>query len=69
MKSLYFVAVLLTIIGSINWGLVGIAHFDLVAYLFGVATDASRVIYTLVGIAGVIVLVKTATCTKKCSKV
>lgn len=46
------IALILTIIGGINWGLVGIFQFDLVAWIFG-GQDAilSRIIYTLVGIA------------------
>ena len=43
-----------TIIGAINWGLVGLFNFDLVATLFGTMSIASRVIYTLVGIAGLV---------------
>lgn len=46
-------ALLLSIIGAVNWGLVGIFQFDLVAWLFGGQTAVvSRVIYTLVGLAG-----------------
>ena len=46
-------ALLLTIIGAINWGLIGLAKFDLVAWLFGGQTAAlSRIIYGLVGLAG-----------------
>ena len=46
-------SLLLVIIGAINWGLVGLFQFDLIAFLFGGQTGAvSRVIYTLVGIAG-----------------
>ncbi len=46
-------ALILSIIGSLNWGLVGIFRFDLVAWLFG-GSDAiiSRIIYTVIGIAG-----------------
>lgn len=46
-------ALLLSIIGCVNWGLVGIFQFDLVSWIFG-GQDAiiSRIIYTLVGIAG-----------------
>jgi len=46
-------ALALAIIGCINWGLVGLFRFDLVAWLFG-GTDAlwSRIIYTLVFLAG-----------------
>ena len=43
----------LVIIGSINWGLVGLFQFDLIAFLFGgQAALVSRVLYTIVGAAG-----------------
>lgn len=47
------IALILSIIGSINWGLVGLFRFDLVAWLFG-GQDAviSRIIYAIIGIAG-----------------
>ena len=48
------IALVLSIIGGLNWGLVGIFRFDLVAYLFGGQTAAvSRVIYTLVGLSDI----------------
>ncbi len=43
-----------TIIGAINWGLVGLFNFDLVATLFGPMSIATRVIYTIVAIAGLV---------------
>ena len=47
------IALILTIFGALNGGLIGLFRFDLVAYLFGGQTSSiSRVIYTLVGIAG-----------------
>ena len=47
------IALLLVIIGAVNWGLIGIFQFDLVAYLFGgQGALISRIIYTLVGAAG-----------------
>ena len=47
------IALILAIIGSVNWGLVGIFRFDLVAWIFGGQTaGVSRVIYAVVGIAG-----------------
>lgn len=47
------IALILSIIGSINWGLVGIAKFDLVAWIFGGQTAVvSRIVYVLVGLAG-----------------
>lgn len=47
------IALILSIVGSINWGLVGIFQFDLVAWLFGgQGSVISRIIYALVGLAG-----------------
>ena len=47
------VALILSVIGCINWGLVGLCRFDLVAWLFGGSGSVlSRIIYTLVGLAG-----------------
>ena len=47
------IALILAIIGSVNWALVGIFQFDLVAWIFGgQAAVISRIIYTLVGLAG-----------------
>ena len=46
-------SLILAIIGAINWGLVGFARFDLVAWIFGGQTaGVSRVIYAVVGLAG-----------------
>ncbi len=48
------IALILAIIGGLNWGLVGLFRFDLVAYLFGGQTATlSRVIYALVGLAAI----------------
>ena len=53
MSILDRIALALTVIGGVNWGLVGIFRFDLVAWLFGGQTGlVSRIIYTLVGLAG-----------------
>lgn len=47
------IALLLAIIGAVNWGLIGIFQFDLVEYIFGgQAALVSRIIYTVVGAAG-----------------
>ena len=54
MKIINSLALLLIIVGGINWGLWALFQFDLVAYLFGGSTtDAARVVYGLVGIAAV----------------
>ena len=44
-------AMILTIIGGINWGLVGALDFDLVAFLFGSMSILSRIVYILVGLS------------------
>ena len=51
-KGLDYTCLTLSIIGAINWGLIGIFRFDLVAFLFGDMSWLSRIIYTLVGLSG-----------------
>ncbi len=50
-NALDWIALILMIVGGINWGLVGAFDFDLVATLFGSGTMLSRIIYMLVGLA------------------
>lgn len=52
MKVVDKIALVLIIIGAINWGLVGIFNFNLVDAIFGTMSVISRIIYTLVGISG-----------------
>ena len=52
MKIIDRIALILIIIGAINWGLVGIFNFNLVDTLFGTMSVISRIIYILVGISG-----------------
>lgn len=54
MEMLQKVCLVLTIIGAINWGLIGLLDFNLVSFLFGEMTMLSRIVYSLVGIAGLI---------------
>ena len=54
MKTLQKVALVLTIIGAINWGLIGLCKFNLVETLFGINTMLTRIIYSIVGICGLI---------------
>ena len=54
MRILQKIALVLTIIGAINWGLIGLFNFNLVATIFGAEHIISRIIYVLVGIAGII---------------
>lgn len=54
MESLQKCALVFTIIGAINWGLIGFFDIDLVATIFGELSLISRIIYIIVGLAGLI---------------
>lgn len=54
METLQKVALVFTVIGAINWGLIGFFDFNLVTSLFGDASMLTRIIYMIVGIAGII---------------
>jgi hypothetical protein len=54
METAQKIFLVITIVGAINWGLIGLMDFNLVATIFGDGTFFSRVIYTLVGISGII---------------
>lgn len=53
LSILDWVVLLLVVIGGINWGLVGVFHFNLVGFLVGDMTTAARIIYGLVGLAAI----------------
>ncbi len=52
MKIIDTIVLILVIIGSINWGLLGFFQFDFVAAIFGDMSTFSRIIYSVIGIAG-----------------
>ena len=54
MHTLQKLALILTIIGALNWGMIGLFDFNLVSTLFGDENVVTRIIYALVGIAGII---------------
>ena len=54
MNTLYKIALVISIIGCINWGLVGIFNFNLVEYLFGDGSLLTKIVYVLVFISGLI---------------
>jgi uncharacterized membrane protein YuzA (DUF378 family) len=56
MRELHTTSLILAIIGSLNWGLIGLFNFDLVAALFGEMSFISRAIYVIVGIAAFVLL-------------
>ena len=51
-KYMDYTALTIAIIGAINWGLIGIFRFDLVAFIFGDMSWLSRIVYALVGLCG-----------------
>jgi uncharacterized protein len=53
MRILTIVTLILLIVGGLNWGLVGLANFDLVAALFGPGSALARIVYVLVGLSAI----------------
>lgn len=60
MKTIDTITRILVIIGGLNWGLVGIAKFDLVAALLGAGSLLSNTVYALVGISAVVQAIRLA---------
>ena len=57
MKVLKIIAIVLVIVGGLNWGLVGLFNFDLVAAIFGAMSSLSKIVYSLVGLAAIYIIV------------
>lgn len=51
MRAINTITLVLLIVGGLNWGLVGLLEFDLVAAIFGAMSPLSRIVYTLVGVS------------------
>lgn len=71
MKSLNvldWIALVLVIVGGLNWGLVGLFDFDLVATIFGDMSVLSRIVYILVGLSAVYMIVIAGALEKNCGK-
>lgn len=62
MNALKYTAYILTLIGALNWGLVGIFRLDLVATIFGDMTVISRILYTLVGLSAIVTALTVHNC-------
>ena len=52
-----WIALILVVVGAVNWGLVGLFELDLVATIFGAMSIVSKVVYIVVGVAGVYMLI------------
>lgn len=61
LNGITWAAIILTVIGALNWGLVGLFRFNLVAAIFGDMSVVSRIIYILVALAGVTLAALTPT--------
>ncbi len=57
MSTIDWIMMVLLVVGGLNWGLVGLTNFDLVAKIFGEGAALSRIVYSLVGIAAVYTVV------------
>ncbi|MCI8401213.1 MAG: DUF378 domain-containing protein [Lachnospiraceae bacterium] len=55
-KGLDYLILAIVIIGAVNWGLIGFFQFNLVSFLFGEMTMFARIVYAVVGIAGLYVI-------------
>jgi uncharacterized membrane protein YuzA (DUF378 family) len=67
-KVLYWIALILVVIGGLNWGLVGLFDLDLVATIFGDMSVVSRVVYVLVALAAIYMIFVGAKCCDKKSQ-
>lgn len=68
MKIVDLIAAILLLIGGLNWGLVGLFDFNLVAVVFGHVPVLVRLIYILVGVSAVYKIVRCRGCCKSCTK-
>ncbi len=68
MTPICWIAMVLLVIGGINWGLVGLFELDLVAAIFGEMTVITKVIYVIVAIAAIYTLVGAIACCGRSTK-
>lgn len=57
MKIVNWIALILLVIGGLNWGLVGLFEFDLVAAIFGDMSILTRIVYALVGLSAIYIII------------
>ncbi len=56
MKAIHVIAFILVVVGAINWGLVGLFNWDLVAAIFGSVSWLLKLVYILVGLSGLVLI-------------
>lgn len=62
MKIINLIAVILVIVGGLNWGLVGVANYNLVDSLFGAGSTLAMVVYDLVGLSAILMIFRAKKC-------
>ena len=65
LSALDWLALILVLVGGLNWGLVGILNFDLVATIFGTMSLLSRIVYSVVGLATIYMIAMAMKLAKK----
>lgn len=60
-----WITLVILFIGGLNWGLVGLFHFDLITGIFGDYSPITRVLYIIIGLCAIYVLVRAISCCKK----
>ncbi len=65
LNTIEWLVLVLVIVGGLNWGLVGLLNFDLVAAIFGKMSVLSRIVYTLVGVSAVYLIAIASKLSKK----
>lgn len=65
LNVLDWIALILVIVGGLNWGLVGLFGFDLVAWIFSAVFFIARIVYILVALAAIYMIIIAATLRKK----
>lgn len=54
METLQKILLVITIVGAVNWGLIGLFDFDIVAFIFGNMSLLTRIVYTVVAVCGLV---------------
>lgn len=68
MRTLYRIALVLVLIGALNWGFIGFFDYNLVDSLFGEGSAVSRVVYALVGVSALLVIIEKSMTLSKTQK-
>ena len=61
-----WIAFILVVLGALNWGLIGLADFNLVEFVFGGLTIVTKIFYVLVGISAIVLIYSATKCHQHC---